>query len=442
MTSGTFTSLPLDSITIERDDRQRKEFKEINALTESIRRIGLINPLVVTRDNVLVAGESRYLAVKELGHETVAVQYTDELEPSELYLIEMEENLKRTDLTWQEQCTAFKKLHAMYQEKHEDWTLEKTCVEVNIDYRTGLRWLSIADEIDSGNTAVIEAPKASVALSIIDRKNNREKGDEAILANRMLAEMLGEKVPTVKTTAEVKELEESAPVSDEPLARAPILNVEFAHWLDSVEVVEPFNLIHCDFPYGVNFQDSDQSARFEYGSYEDSADVYWDLLGTLKKAMPKIVAPNAHMIFWFSMDYYAKTKELLEAMGWKVSPFPLVWWKSDNKGIAPDAKRQPRRVYETAFHCVRGDRFIAKMKSNLVSAANVKTMHVSEKPVDMLSHFMEMYVDETTVMLDPTAGSCNALRAAHLAGAKSVLGLERDESFHEAAVEKWHKYED
>jgi predicted RNA methylase len=54
---------------------------------------------------------------------------------------------------------------------------------------------------------------------------------------------------------------------------------------------------------------------------------------------------------------------------------------------------------------------------------------MSEKPVPMLKHFMEMTVDEYSRVLDPTAGSANALKAATALGAPTVLGLERDAEF-------------
>jgi tRNA G10 N-methylase Trm11 len=47
----------------------------------------------------------------------------------------------------------------------------------------------------------------------------------------------------------------------------------------------------------------------------------------------------------------------------------------------------------------------------------------------MLRHFFQMFVDENTSLLDPTAGSGSALRAAESLGAKRVLGLEVDQEY-------------
>ena len=62
---------------------------------------------------------------------------------------------------------------------------------------------------------------------------------------------------------------------------------------------------------------------------------------------------------------------------------------------------------------------------------------MSEKPVGMLKHFMGMIVDEYSVVLDPTAGSANALKAASALGAPTVLGLERDTEFYNRAKEAY-----
>ena len=54
MTSGTFRSIDTASIIVERSERQRRELRNIDELAESIQRIGLINPIVITQDGVLV----------------------------------------------------------------------------------------------------------------------------------------------------------------------------------------------------------------------------------------------------------------------------------------------------------------------------------------------------------------------------------------------------
>ena len=48
-----------------------------------------------------------------------------------------------------------------------------------------------------------------------------------------------------------------------------------------------------------------------------------------------------------------------------------------------------------------------------------------------------MFVDETTVMLDPTCGSGNAVAVARDLKAKKVLGVEVNKDFYGDAVRRW-----
>jgi hypothetical protein len=213
--------------------------------------------------------------------------------------------------------------------------------------------------------------------------------------------------------------------------------VDFAAWLETYEG-PTFNFIQCDFPYGINADKMDQSSAAGFGGYADTPDAYWDLLRLLERAMDKVVDESSHLMFWFTMDYYHETKCSLERMGWRVSPFPLIWHKSDNTGILPDPRRGPRRIYETAFIGSRNDRHIVKPVSNLFSCGGRdKAIHMNEKPQQMLTYFMGMFVDEYSRVLDPTCGSANALKAATALGAKTVLGLEIDTEFYNRTIESY-----
>lgn len=83
-------------------DQPRKTFTKeaMDELKQSIETHGLMQPVVVVRDGAgyrLVAGERRWRALKELGHETIPaiVRTLDEQQKLEMALIE---NLQREDL--------------------------------------------------------------------------------------------------------------------------------------------------------------------------------------------------------------------------------------------------------------------------------------------------------------------------------------------------------
>lgn len=425
MTSGNFRSVPLDSIVVDRASRQRRELFNIEELADSIHRNGLIHPIVVTPEHVLVAGERRYTAMKSLGWTATPVQFTTDLSELELGIIELEENIKRDNISWQDEAAAVAKFHELRKQQNPEQSLEETAKELG-QHVTGVsKKLAVAKEMKRGNKLVLEADKFSTAVNITQREQSRRQAAVAGEAVGFLDDMLGE-----ITVTETR--------------RAPLINTDFIEWADAY-TGHPFNLLHCDFPYGVDMHKSGQGANKEFGSYEDSVDIYWALLDCLGRNMDSLVAPSAHLVFWFSMDYYHDTIQRLGGMGWKVNPFPLIWFKSDNTGVIPDAQRGPRRVYETAFLASRGDRKLTPRGavSNLFAfAGRNKEIHMNEKPVAMLQHFLSMLVDEYSFVLDPTCGSGNALKAAERLGASQVLGIEKNKEFYERSCEAYFEGED
>ena len=438
MTSGNFAYVPVSSITVDRENRQRRELEGIEELAASIRDNGLINPIVITRDHVLVAGERRLTAHIHLGFSQIAVQFVDELDELALHLIELEENVRRIDLSWQDHVLAVSRYHeiktAKAAESGLEWSQEKTANELGMSQPNVAKHLMVKKIMDEGVKDVIEASKLSTAANFAQRMLERRK-------TAALREIVAK--PAQKEDASIVKLpilehgnETIIPPEPAPPSRyAEIINTNFLSWAKEVREV-PYNFVHCDFPYGVSAGDTKgQSGAKSFGGYDDSPDIYFELLSQFTKMQDRFIAPSAHLIFWFSMKFYEQTKTILRESGWKVDDFPLIWHRSDNSGILPDAQRGPRRTYETALFAVRGDRKVVKAVANSIAGVTTKEYHMSEKPVPVLEHFFRMVVDETTVMLDPTAGSGNAVKVAENLGANWATGLELNPEFAERAKE-------
>ena len=411
MTSGEFTAYPIESIFVDRATRQRREVTRVEEMAWSLQEIGQLQPIIVTRDGELKIGERRWTAAKSLGWTHIMVQFTDELDPARLKLMELEENIRREGLPWQDECAAVAEYHALRSAGDPEWNEVKTAEALGVSPDTVGNKLAVIAALKADNELVKSADKYSTALGITKRDSARRTA--SVLAN---------------LTPEVTAAQERS---------VPLRHADFIEWQRTYSGPK-FNFIHCDFPYGVNADKHNQGAAKSHGGYADGIEVYESLLETLRLAMENIIAESAHLMFWFSMDYYEFTRDTLAAMGWEVSPFPLIWYKSDNTGILPDPSRGPRRIYETAFHASRGDRLIVRSVSNVVAAPVTKIVHMSEKNLSMLTKFMEMFCDESTVGLDPTCGSGNAVRAMVARGAHYALGLEKNEEFFNKAKEHFY----
>lgn len=110
--------LPIDSL-VASPFQPRKHFDEtaLNELAESIKRHGVVQPLVVTpvKDGkyTLIAGERRLRAAKIARLRTVPaiIRSSQEIEQLELALIE---NVQRVDLSPLEQAVSIEKLHEQF----------------------------------------------------------------------------------------------------------------------------------------------------------------------------------------------------------------------------------------------------------------------------------------------------------------------------------------
>lgn len=414
MTSGLISTVPYSFIWVDRAKRLRVDITdaEIDELAESIARVGLINFPVIRKSGEIVAGERRWLACGKLKWPEIQVHFMEDLSEKEYRKVEIEENVRRKDVTWKDQCRFVDEYHLMMKDETKTWTQAQTAQELGFTAAHITNMLLVAAELSKANTRVSEAPKYSTALGITRRQNERRRADE-------LAELI--------------------PQEQEPDA-VPIIHTDFAGWLESYSGPK-FNLVHCDFPYGINADKHDQGASSGYGGYADSADIFWGLCDTLRRATADVVDDSAHLIFWSAADVETLylTKAALEKMGWRLDGRLLLWTKSDGTSILPDPNRGPRWGYEVAFFGSRGDRKIIQATTNWVSLPATKKYHMSEKPVDVLKHFMRMTCDEYTRALDPTAGSGNALIAAKQLGAGHILGLEREKEFFEGACRNWRE---
>ncbi len=440
----------------------------------------------------LVAGERRYASSLELGLPDIPVRFAQDLSPTELAIIELEENIKRSDLHWRDLVSAVQSIHSLYVELDQDWTMIETGNACSLTQGIVSMYLAVAAGF--GDPHVDKAGTVREAYNLLVRRQRRAQGDA-------LQELLDTPTPVPVREALQTLLDNPAPINreavdsmldeiesrmEEPedtfgdleqaplplMARQAVANVsisksgpitfpaepslpgfnlapiqceDFTQWAATYSG-RKFNLIHCDFPYGINLFSSNgvrtgaqrsQMGQDEGEVYDDSEDVFQTLLDTLCTQLNRLMSVSGHLMFWYSNKREIESRIISTfarlAPDVEFNTFPLIWLKSDNAGIASKPTREPRHIYETCLVASRGKRQIIKLVSDAYSAPTDKSIHQSAKPEPMLRHFMSMFVDENTLMLDPTCGSGTALRAADSLGAKYVLGLERDSRMVELA---------
>ena len=418
-------------------DRQRSDFGDIDGLADSMRRIGQISPVAVEPLGDgryrLIAGERRCKAATKLGWTYVEALELRELDPRERELVELEENVRRKQLSWPEEIAAVEKYVTIAKEPRALSAKSLGLSEESLSQR-----LTLAEAIQE-NPKLKEIPTWTAAYTqhTASQKRAMEAAMESLLGDNDDEEDF--KLFEDAEEAEDEDEDEDAPVAPKvslaPKAPAPprtsafrAENNSFLNWAPNYSG-ERFNFIHCDFPYGVGMDSNalmNTSHRWKTieDRYEDDPDIFDRLVRTFFEHQDKFIATSAHCLFWLAHKNYGRIASRFAHFGWSVCETPIIWHKTDNAGIAPDPRRWPRRTYEIAIFASRDDRKIVKVKAASFGGPATKEHHISEKPMQMLSHFFEMVVDQHTTILDPTCGSGTALRVAKSLGAAKGLGLD------------------
>lgn len=445
---------PTDKIWVNRETRQRRTI-DISDMIESVRQRGILQPVLIKADGELIFGERRWTTATFLKLPMTPVRIVENLSPEELQVIELEENIKRKSLPWQEEAAAALRIHQLYQAQNAEWKIADTGRVIGWSDKHTPEVLAIAEAIAEGDKSVAEADTFRAARTILTRRRQRQQDSalNAIASGEFVLD--DEEQPDLFEGEPAEEISLEGIVNlGSPANGAPQLKpivpvkpstpvIESPYRIEHADMSErlanytgpKFNMLHMDLPYGVKLNGQANQDSFEGGGYESNPEIYWDLLTTLLTKWETFMFDSSHFMCWISMEFYTDTidlfKEKLADHNLFICATPLIWHKTDNRGIISDAKRRPRNVYEACLFGSTGDRFIVKPGSNVYGAPTAKStaIHTNEKPIPMLREFMMQFVDEHSRVLDPTCGSGSAIRAAELLRAESAVGWEFNEEF-------------
>jgi ParB family transcriptional regulator, chromosome partitioning protein len=178
--------------------RRRFEPDALDALAESIRRHGLLQPLVVRREAhgyELIAGERRLRAAQRAGLEEVPVVVREATPPERLELA-LIENLQREDLTALEEAEAYRQLIEVYGLTQEE--IAQRVGKSRPAIANALRLLSLPDsvkaQLESGELTpgharavlAVEGEESRVAFAreITSQKLPKSEAERLVRARR------------------------------------------------------------------------------------------------------------------------------------------------------------------------------------------------------------------------------------------------------------------
>ncbi len=183
------------SLKVIKNTEHKRNHGDIQSLKNSIAEVGLINPLTVNQDMILLAGRRRYQALVELGIENVPVRILESKNELFDFRVALVENIERRNLSDPEEAAAIKEYDEMKRrlegEKkpggdrqsirytvangRDGWTQDKTASDLGISRQAVSKAIKIA-------AAIEEMPKLAKEKkgSIILRKQKIHKQREKI----------------------------------------------------------------------------------------------------------------------------------------------------------------------------------------------------------------------------------------------------------------------
>ena len=403
-----------------KENRQRREHDEAahQELIASIQDRGLLHAIVLRQegdDYVLVAGERRLRAIKEIFElggtyrydgMTVVSDMIPHVNLGELSLLdaeeaELEENLRRKDLTWQETAEAVARLSQLRTAQAE--AAGKPIPRVtDLADETGRhphavsRTLAVAQNLSRPEVRAAKSLKE--AAKILKRVEEREKNEK--VAAVMGKEFIGERHELVNGDCR------------EVLARTP----------DAT-----FDVICTDPPYGMGADTFGDSGGMATGAhfYKDDFDSWLTMMGWLVPELSRVAKSDAHLYFFCDIENFGCVKDHFTDAGWTVFRTPLIWFKPQGFR-APWPEHGPQRKYECLLYARRGDLRCTRLLGDVIECPPDENLgHPAQKPVALFQDLLSRSVRPGMRVLDPFCGSGPIFPATHALSAIAT-GVEQD----------------
>lgn len=478
------TTIPISAIVEGDRARSSKKYGNLTTLADSIRSIGLIQPIVLsTRSDFrydLVAGGRRFRALlsigaTELSHGvtlrvgTYGFIYENEVPEHARLEAELDENIHRLDMDWMDQVLLVDRVHKAKRAIHGgDWGQAQTAKLLGYDGLSSISMsLAAADLIRRGDHEVLKCQNLKEVNQL-----RLKRGEDAALAElqRRLAAKQG------KTAAPVAAQEMNAPLSvgtssfldsfsvdlggpkttitpsATPLAgpQEPVTVPLTSMFLlgDSVKDVMPgmpdasFDHIVTDIPYGIDLENLDlknqESVEKEHDVMENVA-----LLLPFINQSYRLIKPGGFLVFCFDLDHWNYIQQLGKGAGFKVQDWPFIACKTS-------ACRNNAPGYNTTknYECVA---FFRKDEKSVLrkpittswkpydfAAERALYNNPFAKPFELWKDIFDAIAFPGQSILDPFAGECSSLRAAANCGL-APRGIEISPTHYNRGLENMKK---
>lgn len=326
---------PVASILV--GERHRKEMGDLSGLADSIKRLGLLQPVVITPEGELIAGERRLRAVKLLGWASVPVRVVD---LAGLVRGEMAENFTRKSFTPSEAVAV-----AEAAAKAEEDLAKDRRINGAHGYRDGPE--------EKVKTAEIVAAAAGM------KKSTLAKARAVVLAAEESPEVFGKLREDMDRTGRV----------DGPFKRLQVIRKAVAIRAETPPLpgLGPYRVIVADPPWPYEFRQDDPSHRAAFPYPTMSIEQIFDL------DVPSIAADDAILWLWTTNYHMPFAYQAAERWGFRVAT--ILTWAKNKFGYGDWLRGQT----EHCLMCIKGSPTVEVGNCSTLLVADVPARH-SQKP--------------------------------------------------------------
>lgn len=413
-------------------NRQRTEFDStyLQDLAISIESKGLLHAPVFRNDGrTLVAGECRIKVMTDMHQKGIRFSYNGELVPIalipftmlgelnelEVREAELEENIRRLDLSLQDRARSVAELHKLRITQHggfdpttgEGWTKTKTAEELN---RRAAKKHDVSDiTLDLLIAENLDDPFVAVA------KDKRE---------------------AVRAIKDRKKLEHRNSLRDTFLhskSKHTLIQGSSYEVFSRPEYEGKFSVILTDPPYGIDAHKTTTHDNQQH-DYDDSNDAFQKVCELVPHLTYRIAAPQAHIYVFCDITRFNDLFVAFELSGWNVWRRPLIWNKG-NIGSYGGIDFGFRRTYDAILFANKGER---PMNGGFRDVININQRtdlpHPAGKPSDLYKELLSYSVLPGDMVADLFTGHGPIFPAADALHCVAT-GVEMEDQYYAMAVE-------
>jgi len=411
MKHGTLDTIPVKDIDF--GERYRVDYGGIDDLITSIKDNGLINPIAICTHPdssakfpyLLCAGGRRLTAYTKAEWKDIEAKiFPAPLGELDLRTVELEENLQRKDLSWQEKVALRKKIHE----------LQVALYGPKTSTAPDAKGHSIRDTAELLGVSHTSVAKDLKLAATVERFGEI---DWSKCKNQSDAEKLVKKIEkSVIKTELAKRVEDSFKgkqhLKIRKLADAYVVGDFFAIAEQIPDSM--YNFVEIDPPYSIDLI----NAKKDYindGYNEVPAADYPAFMQKVFATCYRVMAANSWGVCWFGPEpWYADIRRWLKEAGFKLCVLPGIWTKPSGQTKQPNTRLA--NSYEMFFYFSKGQPALSKPgRMNVFTTAPVPhqyKIHPTERPVELIRDLLTTFTMPGSNILVPFAGSGATLIAA------------------------------